>query len=354
MAFSFGSYSRRRRGFLFDNVVKKLKLNDQEVATIDSGTGNVAVSGASGGGSFSSDSSAPSSPSNGDLWYDTAGDVIYAYVNDGTTDYWIDISGEGYYGTTGNTATYTGNVSGGNLSTGGIVSATGNITGGNLTTAGAVTTATVSATGNISGGNISATGNVSGGTLTGGALTDGTASLATGALSGATTGTFSGSVTASAVVTPVLSYSGTTGINISSAGIVTKPNHPAFRVTSNSGTNAQTGTIPWDTVDYDRNSDFDTTNNRFVAPVDGIYYFSHNNLAGNNGNLNNDLAYYVNGTIVLGTRIRQDEDSSNWNSYQLTAVLQLSASDYVDIRTLVGQVYNSSATWTAWQGFLVA
>lgn len=162
MAFSFGSYSRRRRGFLFDNVARKFKLDDKEVATIDSGTGNVAVSGASVGGAFHSTSSAPSSPSNGDLWYDTDGDVIYAYVNDGTTNYWIDISGEGYYGTTGNTATYTGNVSGGNLSTGGIVSASGNVTGGNLTTAGAVTTATVTATGNISGGNISATGNVSG------------------------------------------------------------------------------------------------------------------------------------------------------------------------------------------------
>ena len=143
MAFSFGSYSRRRRGFLFDNVAKKLKLDDQEVATIDSGTGNVAVSGASGGGSFSSDSSAPSSPSNGDLWYDTDGDVIYAYVNDGTSNYWIDISGEGFYGVSAADATYSGTVTASTVSTG-TVSATGNITGGNLTTSG-----TITATGNI-------------------------------------------------------------------------------------------------------------------------------------------------------------------------------------------------------------
>jgi hypothetical protein len=45
--------------------------------------------------------------------------------------------------------TFTGNISGGNLSVTGIVSATGNVSGGNLTTAGQVT-----ATGNVTGGNL--------------------------------------------------------------------------------------------------------------------------------------------------------------------------------------------------------
>jgi len=144
MAFNRGSYTRRRRGFLFDNINKVFKLNDEVVANVSSATGNVAVSGATGGGSMSSSSSAPSSPNEGDLWYDTAGDVIYAYVNDGTSNYWIDISGEGYYGVNATTATYSGNISAGNLSTGGTVTASGNITGGNLITSGTLSVGSVS------------------------------------------------------------------------------------------------------------------------------------------------------------------------------------------------------------------
>ena len=38
-------------------------------------------------------SSAPSSPTVGDKWYNTTSDVMYEYINDGTTSYWIDITG---------------------------------------------------------------------------------------------------------------------------------------------------------------------------------------------------------------------------------------------------------------------
>jgi hypothetical protein len=53
------------------------------------------------------------------------------------------------------TASVTGNITGGNITTAGQVTATGNITGGNITTAGQVT-----ATGNVSGGNLNVTGNI--------------------------------------------------------------------------------------------------------------------------------------------------------------------------------------------------
>lgn len=35
----------------------------------------------------------PNSPTVGDIWYDTTNDIIYRYTNDGTTNYWIDVSG---------------------------------------------------------------------------------------------------------------------------------------------------------------------------------------------------------------------------------------------------------------------
>ena len=65
------------------------------------------------------------------------------------------------------------------------LTATGNVTGGNLITSAAVESATVTATGTVEGATV----------------TDGTASLASGALSGATTGSFSGNVTAGNFVT---------------------------------------------------------------------------------------------------------------------------------------------------------
>lgn len=141
--------------------------------------------------------------------------------------------------------------------------------------------------------------------------------------------------------------------NIVTAGRVRKTGQPAFRVTANAATTAQTGTIPWDTEYYDIGGNFDLANNRFVAPVDGLYNFEHQNLAGSNGNLNNDIGIYVNGAFRSGTRVREDTGSSNWNTYVTFALLDLNENDYVDVRVITGQVYNNSFTWICFQGYLV-
>lgn len=38
-------------------------------------------------------SSAPSNPTVGDLWYWTGVDALLQYINDGTSSYWVDITG---------------------------------------------------------------------------------------------------------------------------------------------------------------------------------------------------------------------------------------------------------------------
>jgi sugar lactone lactonase YvrE len=58
------------------------------------------------------------------------------------------------------TASATGNITGGNISTAGLITATGNIRGGNVVAVAAVSAATVTATSNITGGNISTAGQV--------------------------------------------------------------------------------------------------------------------------------------------------------------------------------------------------
>ncbi len=45
---------------------------------------------------FTASNIAPTSPTLGDKWYYIAGEVVYEYINDGTTNYWVDTSGAIY------------------------------------------------------------------------------------------------------------------------------------------------------------------------------------------------------------------------------------------------------------------
>ena len=69
--------------------------------------------------------------------------------------------------------------------------------------------------------------------------------------------------------------SGEERMRINKDGIITKPYTPSFFVTINGGdatTNTNTN-IPWNVEKHNNGSHYDTTNHRFVAPVDGFYYF---------------------------------------------------------------------------------
>jgi len=47
--------------------------------------------GGGGGVNFTTSSTAPISPLVGDFWYDTTVDILYQYINDGTSSYWVDV-----------------------------------------------------------------------------------------------------------------------------------------------------------------------------------------------------------------------------------------------------------------------
>ena len=112
------------------------------------------------------------------------------------------------------TATFSGNVTGGNLLTGGIVSATGNIQGGNLRTAGL----------------ISATGAITGAAITGSSLTVTTGNITGGnlILSGAIVDSAQLDIqTSAANANIVLTPNGTGNVNISSNIMPTSANATA-------------------------------------------------------------------------------------------------------------------------------
>ena len=52
-------------------------------------TGNLNYS--QGGLKTTTSATPPGSPVNGDMWYQTGTDILYRYVNDGTSEYWLDL-----------------------------------------------------------------------------------------------------------------------------------------------------------------------------------------------------------------------------------------------------------------------
>ena len=82
-----------------------------------------ASGGGGGGGSFTASASAPVAPTLGSFWYKTTTDVLYEYINDGTTDYWIDIQTQTIASNTSGPSMYAGDVFGANITF------TGTITG---------------------------------------------------------------------------------------------------------------------------------------------------------------------------------------------------------------------------------
>ena len=71
------------------------------------GSGTLSFVDQSSGGGYTASASAPSSPSDGDEWWDTDNATFYKYINDGTTSQWVEWSP----GTDGTDATLDGSTS---------------------------------------------------------------------------------------------------------------------------------------------------------------------------------------------------------------------------------------------------
>ena len=63
--------------------------------TVSSGIGTIFIQGGGGGASVTTSDTAPVSPSDGDLWYDSVGGRLYVYYDDGNTNQWVDAAPQG-------------------------------------------------------------------------------------------------------------------------------------------------------------------------------------------------------------------------------------------------------------------
>ena len=120
--------------------------------------------------------------------------------------------------------------------------------------------------------------------------------------------------------------SNTDTMKISNEGYVTIPNQPCF--SANGGISTNPGAaykIEFNNAVTNVGSHYDTTNDRFTAPVAGNYFFMHNAMS--TGNYNR-TRYKKNGAYVGGEFFCEAQTYANFMG---SIVLQLSVGDYVEV-----------------------
>lgn len=119
--------------------------------------------------------------------------------------------------------------------------------------------------------------------------------------------------------------------------------------------------VALNTENFDTNSNFDsTTNYRYTAPVSGFYLFSGSVAVGSAGMGTTEWMQpnlYKNGAVIrVAERQNGSGDANRLPRHNLVALVQLSASDYIELYSTTGGVYRdivggSTPTWL--EGFLV-
>jgi len=126
-------------------------------------------------------------------------------------------------------------------------------------------------------------------------------------------------------------------------------------------------TLPFNTVQYDSGSNFDTTNHWFLAPITGIYYFNltvdtDDMPIASTGAFYYQSQYFVNGSNVANAfHAIFPEATVNPSAYIVSGptLLSLTAGDQVDGRLIIGgctktvTIEGGGPTATSFMGYLV-
>ena len=126
-----------------------------------------------------------------------------------------------------------------------------------------------------------------------------------------------------------------TVMNINNAGIVTKPLQPCFSATRTSNQILSTSTITLAELnikEFDIGNNFNTSTNRFTAPVAGKYLFTAAIQLNGNGGTHTNL--YVNG----GSRNDGWLDFGSTTASSQSRIFDLVSGDYVQLYTYAGSI----------------
>jgi len=148
-------------------------------------------------------------------------------------------------------------------------------------------------------------------------------------------------------------------MRISAEGYVTKPYQVAFRAALSADTgisNTSFNKIPYDVTDYNINSSFNTTTNRFTAPIAGKYLFCvlYNTYGVGSGSQSRS-SIYKNGNRHQMLSMNY-VDFTGDHAYTSAIVMNLAASDYIEVFTASDDSsYTLSGTfeWNAFSGYLL-
>ena len=145
---------------------------------------------------------------------------------------------------------------------------------------------------------------------------------------------------------------------IDSAGRVTTPSQPYFAAEINGNSNYVTASpntaIPFNAVVHNIGSHFNTSTYRFTAPVTGKYLMAVG-LIHNEANPTGRIMFYLNGNAD-GGNMKWGINGSNTaggGSHTATAIIYMSANDYVDVRSQSGNINNYQAGHSSWTGMLI-
>ena len=165
-------------------------------------------------------------------------------------------------------------------------------------------------------------------------------------------------------VDTIQSSGGTTGLTIDSSGRVLMPQVPMFQVhTSSNSYSTDDGTVPYNTVEIDVGSNFNTSTYKFTAPITGYYHMHSHVYANVISGTDVSVRYQVNGSDYNGVNIGASIYAYGYNNagggsheaIDLPLIMKLSANDAVNVAIQTsgtGQYYKGSReTW--WFGYLL-
>lgn len=146
-------------------------------------------------------------------------------------------------------------------------------------------------------------------------------------------------------------YNSTERARINASGIMTKPAHPAFCVSSRQINGYYNNvTVVYKNVHTNNGSYYSTSTGRFTAPVTGHYFFSATGIVLNGGGGNGELNLRKNGGVVTSA---YSDFTSVFQPVTVTATIYLAVNDYVDVYAggTVLSWFDNGGTFVAYNNF---
>jgi hypothetical protein len=148
-------------------------------------------------------------------------------------------------------------------------------------------------------------------------------------------------------------------MTIDSVGRVTMPNQPYFaaHVTGNANYTsvAEGQPFPANSTAFNTGSHYNTSTFRFTAPVAGNYLFTWSAIHGGNQTTISRPMFYVNAATQLsGLQFGISGGDGGSPTNVTTAIIKLSAGDFVDVRSQAGSLYYYASAHSSFTGILLS